>query len=76
MVYGSKAPWSKVTEAEVLAIRKSDDPYNLGRSLGIDKGTVYAILIRKTWKHLSDSGTTWRVMRRTDRRGTHHSSKL
>ena len=65
---GSKLPITKLTETQVFAIRASHEPYKLGKSYGVDYGTIYSILTRTTWKHIPDNGTVWTVTPRSERR--------
>ena len=53
---GSKAGNSKLTEAQVLEIRKLESKgygmRELGRIFNINHKTISAIIKRKTWKHI------------------------
>lgn len=50
---GEDCPNSKLTDAEVLAIRSSRlSQRKLGAIYGVDKGTIACIQHRKTWRHL------------------------
>lgn len=51
---GSKIPWSKLTEKEVIKIRKMrglSDP-QIAAKFGVVSQTICSVRNRKTWKHL------------------------
>lgn len=51
---GGRNHSTKLTEADVLAIRKSPEPYSLiAERYGIWKGTAYEIKTRRSWKWLN-----------------------
>lgn len=50
---GGQNHMTKLTEDQVLAIRKSDQTLvALGKQFGVHFGTIHAIKARKTWAHL------------------------
>jgi hypothetical protein len=52
---GEYHPLARLNEADVRAIRASDETYAaLGRRYGVSPGTIGAIRQRKCWKHLDD----------------------
>lgn len=50
---GEKSPNSKLTEKQVMSIRRDRRSQRaIARAYGVDKGTIACIVKRKTWKHL------------------------
>lgn len=44
---------SKLTEADVLAIRASDKPHTeLAKEYGVSPGGIWSLRTRRTWKHI------------------------
>lgn len=56
MPRGSKAPWSKVTEANVVEIRRrhaaGERQAALAREFGLDQTTLHSIVHRVNWRHI------------------------
>ena len=54
MVVGEAHPRSKLTEADIVAIRSSTEPYSaLGERFGVTSGCISQIRSRKKWKHVA-----------------------
>lgn len=50
---GEASPNSKLTDKDVIAIRSdARSQRQIARSYGVDKGTIAAIIQRRTWRHL------------------------
>lgn len=51
---GEKHPRAKLRRADVLAIRRTDEPVAvLAEMYGVSKATISAIRTRRTWKHIA-----------------------
>lgn len=54
LLFGQRAYQSKLTKADVLAIRQSDKPTaELARDYGVTWATLKAARSRKTWRHVT-----------------------
>jgi len=57
MLLGEQTNNVKLTEAEVVAIRKSDYTHlELADLYGVARGTIQRIRSRKTWRHVAEGG--------------------
>lgn len=53
-MHGEGSPLSKLTEADVRAIRTSaEKPREIAKRFGVTPGNVYSVRARKTWTHVA-----------------------
>ena len=54
---GEQSGMARLTEGDVVVIRRDARRIGIremGRRLGVSYGTVYAALVRRTWKHVAE----------------------